>query len=304
MATTTPDLVTLRIFLAAVRLGTLTRAAEQCGIALSAAAKRIHTLEEDCGIALLLREARGVRPTLAGESMARHAEMLLNLSGRIMNDMHGFAAGGRGSVRLQATLSAIAGHPLPGMLAGFATRNPGLRTELKERTSLAILRDLAEGRADLGIVTSGSLIPPDLEASPWRNDSLLAVMRQDHPLAAQANLPFAAMLDQPLIGASETGALAFLLEEQAQRLGRPLEYRFQVASTDVSRCLVAAGHGVAVMPEGVVRPYEALLGIRGVPLREGWARRSLHLVSTPPDTLQAPARLLREYLLNGDGNGP
>ena len=68
-----PDWVTLRIFLAAVELGSVTRAADRCGIATSAAAKRVQDLEADCGLLLLERGARGVKPTAAGEALARHA---------------------------------------------------------------------------------------------------------------------------------------------------------------------------------------------------------------------------------------
>ncbi len=62
---TQPDWVTLRIFLAALDLGSVTRAADRCGIVTSAAAKRIQLLEADCGVTLLERGARGVRPTVA-----------------------------------------------------------------------------------------------------------------------------------------------------------------------------------------------------------------------------------------------
>ena len=56
---------------------------------------------------------------------------------------------------------------------------------------------------------------------------------------------------------------------------------------------------MAVMPEGVSRPYEALHGLRCVPLAEEWARRQLRLVSRPPAMLPSAARLLREHLLEG-----
>ncbi len=42
-----PDWVTLRIFLAAMELGSVTRAADRCGIVTSAAAKRVQDLEAD-----------------------------------------------------------------------------------------------------------------------------------------------------------------------------------------------------------------------------------------------------------------
>ena len=57
-----PDWVTLRIFLAALDLGSVTRAADRCSIAPSAAAKRIQLLEANCGLPLLERGARGSEP--------------------------------------------------------------------------------------------------------------------------------------------------------------------------------------------------------------------------------------------------
>ncbi len=292
-----PDPVTLRIFLAAVRLGSVTRAAQHCSIALSAAAKRIALLEQACGVRLLDRTPQGVRPTVAGESMASHAATLLDLSGRLMDDMRGFAAGGRGSVRLQATLSALAGHPLPQILAGFGFRHPGLRLDLREGGSVSILRDLSEGRADLGIVSGSVPAHLGLEAWPWRLDRLLVVVPADHRFAALDGVPFVAILEEPLIHATDNGALALLLEEQAGRMGRRLNGRFHVATTDASRGLVAAGHGISVMPEGVCVPYEPLLGLRCIPLKEAWAQRRLRLVGLPPDRLPAPARALRACIL-------
>ena len=295
---TPPDWVTLRIFLAALDLGSVTRAADRCGIATSAAAKRIQMLEADCRVTLLERGARGVRPTVAGEVFARYARGLLDFAARLGDDMRAFAAGGLGSVRLHATASALAGHhDLARALAGFAAEQPGIRVELREDTSLAILRDLLEGRADLGIVTIGGAVPAGLEAQPWREDRLLAVVPADHPFAGRASVGFAEVLEQPLVGVLETGALSLMLEEAAQRLGLRPRYRFQVASPDAARGLVAAGHGVTVMPDGVARPYEAALGLRGVPLAERWSRRRLRLVSRAAGLLALPARLLQNHLL-------
>jgi DNA-binding transcriptional LysR family regulator len=299
-----PDWVTLRIFLAALDLGSITRAADRCGIATSAAAKRLQLLEADSRVPLLERDARGVRPTAAGEVLARHARALLDFAGRLQDDLQALAAGGLGSVRLHATASALAGHDLAEVLASFATEKPGVRVELQESTSLPILRDLLEGRADLGIVTSAGQVPVGLEARPWREDRLLMVVPAAHPFAARAAVGFAEVLEQPLVGALESSALALLLEEAAQQLGRRPRYRFRVAGTDAIRRLVAAGHGVTVMPDGVARPYEAALGLRGIPLTEPWARRQLRLVARAAELLPASARLLHDHLLRSKPAAP
>jgi DNA-binding transcriptional LysR family regulator len=292
-----PDWVTLRIFLAALDLGSVTKAADQCGIATSAAAKRIQLLEQDCKVALLERGARGVRPTAAGEVLARYARSLIDFAARLGDDLRAYAAGGLGSVRLHVTASALAGHDLARVLAAFAVEQPGIQVELREDTSLPILSDLLEGRADLGIVTVAGAVPAGLEAQPWRDDRLLVVVAAGHPFASRASVTFAEVLEEPLIGVLEAGALSLLLEEAAQRLGLRPRYRFQVASTDAARNLVAAGHGVTVMPDGIARPYEAALGLRGIPLAERWSRRRLRLVSRAAGLVTPPARLLQDHLL-------
>jgi DNA-binding transcriptional LysR family regulator len=83
-------------------------------------------------------------------------------------------------------------------------------------------------------------MPVGLEAQQWREDRLLIVVPSDHPFVGRSSVGFAEVLEQPLIGVLESGALALLLEEAAQRLGLRPHHRFQVASTDAARSL---GHG-------------------------------------------------------------
>ena len=61
----------LRIFVAAVDLGSLTRAAERFGIGQPAASHAIRRLESGVGVTLLERTSRGVSPTPAGLELHR-----------------------------------------------------------------------------------------------------------------------------------------------------------------------------------------------------------------------------------------
>src|SRR5687767_8502416 len=74
---TPPDWTTLRIFLAAIERGSVTRASEKCGIAVSAAAKRIQDMEAELGIRLLDRTGSSVRDgsslLLRGDTRRRNA---------------------------------------------------------------------------------------------------------------------------------------------------------------------------------------------------------------------------------------
>lgn len=294
----TPDWVTLRLVLAAIEEGSLSRAAERCAIAVSAAARRVQLLEAQHGVRLLDRTARGVHPTPAGEAFANHARGLIDRSARLADDLRAFATGGRGSVRLHCTASAITGHRLACLLAGFMQAEPGIRVELEEAPSLSVLRSVLEGRADLGIVMRPAVVPDALAFRPWQQDRLLVVVPAAHPLAGREALRFVEVLAEPLVGVLAGGALALTLAEEAQRLGRAPRWRFQVQGTDAARLLIAAGHGLGVMPEGVVRPHEERLGIRGVPLAEPWAERLLGIVARAAEPLGAPGHRLLDHLIS------
>lgn len=296
-----PDWVTLRLFLACLDAGSVTRAADRCGIAVSAATRRLHLLEGDLGVVLLDRSSRGVRATAAGEALAVHARGLLDRVSLLADDMRAFAAGGRGSVRLHATASAITGQRLAESLAAFGARQPGIRVELTEATALTVLRALVDGQADIGIVSRAGVMPEGLVARPWRSDRLVVAIPATHRFAAREALRYAEVLEEPMIGVLAGGSLALLLEGEAERLGRAPRWRFRVQGTDAARHLIAAGHGLGVMPEGVVLPHAAAFGLRGVPLAEGWAERQSSIVLRDGAALSAPVRLLLDHLEVGGG---
>lgn len=67
------DLITLDVFIVVAEERNLTRAAERLHLAVSAVSKRIAELEEQVGSPLLLRYARGVELTPAGQSLLHYA---------------------------------------------------------------------------------------------------------------------------------------------------------------------------------------------------------------------------------------
>jgi DNA-binding transcriptional LysR family regulator len=92
-----PDSTTLRILLAAIEHGSVTRTWEKCGIAVSAAAKRIQHMEAELGVRLLDRTARGVTPTAAGDLVAQHARAMFDFGARLGKDLRADAEAGLAS---------------------------------------------------------------------------------------------------------------------------------------------------------------------------------------------------------------
>ena len=69
----------LRYFVSVVEAGNMTRAADQLHVAQTALGMQIRQIEEDLGVALLVRHSRGVEPTKAGSMLHARALTILKL---------------------------------------------------------------------------------------------------------------------------------------------------------------------------------------------------------------------------------
>src|SRR5262245_6838936 len=104
------DLVDLKLFVAVAEARSITHGATRANLALASASERIKGLEAAVGVALLVRERRGVTPTAAGESLLEHARLVLRQVEAMQGDLLGFARGMRASVRVLTNTSALSEH--------------------------------------------------------------------------------------------------------------------------------------------------------------------------------------------------
>ncbi len=288
------DPVTLRLFVAVCEERNIARAAARESLVASAVSKRIVAAEAAVGTPLLVRGRRGIAPTAAGEALLRQAREILGQLERLDAELSAFASGVQGSVRVMASVSALAS-ALPDDIAAFAARFPAVRVSLEERVSAEILRALREGSADLGVLWDAAG-HEGLHAHPYRRDHLAVVVHAAHPLARRRRVRFAETLDHDSVGVAPGGMMETMLRRQAALLGRSMSYRLQVTSLDAACRLVAAGLGRAVLPREAVSAVAQATGLVMLPLAEPWAERRFIVASRPPATLSATTRLLVQTL--------
>jgi DNA-binding transcriptional LysR family regulator len=175
------DLITMDVFIAVAEERNLTRAAERLHLAVSAVSKRIAELEEQVGSALLLRYARGVDLTPAGQSVLHYARELRMVLGHMDEELASYSAGVKGHIRIHAITSALAQF-LPNDLERFLSNYPLINFDIEERVGSAVVKAVVEGRADLGIFAEHTRAT-GLETRPYRQDQLVVVTPRDHILA-------------------------------------------------------------------------------------------------------------------------
>jgi DNA-binding transcriptional LysR family regulator len=284
------DLVSLRLFAAAVEEGSLARTADREHVAISAVSRRISDLEARSGVTLLERYDRGVRPTPAGALLAEHVGKLQLTLERMILDMEAIRGGTSGQIRVHAHMSAASGL-LPEKIVQFLVKNPHIHIFLEEFTSLEVLHSVRTGLADLGLV-SGTVECSDLYLIPWIHDELVVVLKNGHPLLKKDGLAFSDLLNEPFIGMQQDSALLTLYRHQARALGHALNERAHATSFESVRKMVSVGMGIAILPAIAAYPHVELLEIQVRQLRETWAHRPLMLCVRDPDRLSASTKKL------------
>lgn len=289
------DLVSLSLFNLVARTGSISKGAELAHLAIGAASKRISDLEHSVGAPLLERHSRGVTLTPAGESLQRHAQRILADVDRLAADLSDHAAGIVGVVRLWANTSATTQF-LPQELARFIAAHPGIRIELEEQNSSDAVLAVLDGRADLGIFAERTPTL-GLQTLAYRRDRLVLVVPQGHTFASRSSMAFVEAIDHEFVSLTQATSLAERMALATQALGRALRVRIHVRSFDAMCHMVAAGLGLAVLPEAAVQPHLASMGLKRITLTDSWVERELLIGARDLHALPRPARLLLDHLV-------
>jgi DNA-binding transcriptional LysR family regulator len=288
------DLVSLSLFSLVARSGSISKGAELALLAVGAASKRITDLEAAVGAVLLERHSRGVTLTVAGQALQRHAQRILSDVDQLAADLSDYASGLVGVVRLWANTSAVTQF-LPHDIATFAEANPGIRIELEEEDSNAIVLAVLDGRADFGIFADRTPTL-GLQAMNYREDRLVLVVPRGHALARRRSLRFEEAIEYDFVSLPRGTSLARRLEAETESLGRRLKMRIQVRSFDAMCQMVAAGMGVAILPGEAIQPHVRSMNLRQIALEDDWARRRLLIGLRDAGAVPRHVRLLIDHL--------
>ena len=287
------DLTDLRLFLYTVEAENITHGAERAGLSLASASARIRGMEEASGVALLDRNPRGVRSTLAGQALAHHARVILGQLEQMRGDLGQYAQGLRGHVRVLSNTAALTHLPEP--LKRFLSAYPMIDVDLEEKPSQDIVAAVAGGLADIGIaadiVDVGSL-----ETLPFRTDRLVLIVPQSHPIASREAVALREVLHEPFVGLSHGSALQAHLAGHAAREGRSFKLRVRLNSVQAICEMVESGVGIAVVPEVAVLKTKGATAICSVSLVDPWALRHLTICARSLPDLSSHAKQLVQFL--------
>jgi molybdate transport repressor ModE-like protein len=279
------DLDDLRLFASVVEEGSITAGARRLHLSLPSASARVRALEHHAGVVLLIRGRRGVRPTPAGATLARHAREVLAATGRMERAVAGYTRSPAAPLRLLAGGSAM--HRLvPRALAAFLLEHADTDVRVGESRTPRTVRTLLAGEADLGVLVGDGGSGHGLVTEPLGDDSLVVIGRAGTVLAGRRTLAYGEVAEHPLVGLSEESSLRRWIDRHVGPQVPVVRYRTTVSDLNVVCALAAAGAGLAVVPRRAVDPAQPLDVCE---LSDAWARRTHMLAWGTGDGAATPA---------------
>lgn len=176
----------MRYFEKVAREQSVRKAADFLHVAPSAVSRQILLLEEELDVALFERLPRGLRLTPAGELLLASMGQWQHERVRMLDALRGLTTGHTGRVRL-AVPEALAYQAVPNAINRVRARLPRLRVETHVDLADAVMREVLEGKAEIGAAFN---MPdaPQLRVEIVIRPRIGAIVAPGHPLATREQI--------------------------------------------------------------------------------------------------------------------
>jgi DNA-binding transcriptional LysR family regulator len=283
----------LEVFLAVAREKSFSLAAKKIHSSQPTLSEHISELEGELGKQLFFRRGRRriVTVTEAGrvfEQFAERAVSAVEGARQALAELDGLA---HGSLLIGASTTPGL-YVLPGIVAAFRTKYPGVDVKLQIANSQTIEARVRERELDLGIVGGHALRPGQECLAAGMLDELVLIVSPAHAWARRRDVTPESLATEPLLVREEGSATRSVTERALQRV------KFRVAMeldhTEAIKQGVMAGLGVAFVSLYAVQGEIAAGRLRALRLRGVRIQRHFHIIHHEARRVTASARAFME----------
>jgi DNA-binding transcriptional LysR family regulator len=247
--------------------GSFSAAAEALSYTQSAVSQAIATLEAEAGVQLVERDRRGVRVTAAGAVLVGHADGLLARLEAAEADLAAIV-GVRGGRLRMASFSTAGATLVPLAVAQFRAAHPDVELSLAEGEPEDIVPRLKAGEFDLALLFEfqgvSETLGADLRRDDLLEDLMFVALPASHPLAAKRTLRLDDLRDEAWVQTSESSPCARHVVRSCHQAGFEPSVSFESDDYQTVQGLVAAGVGVALIPELALSTVREDIAIRAL----------------------------------------
>ena len=282
----------LRVFEAAARHGSFTRAAEELFLTQPTISMQIKQLTKSVGIPLFEQVGKRLYLTEAGRELFATCKEVFNTLTQFemkVADLKGLKQG-----QLRLAVITTAKYFIPRLLGSFCKLYPGIEISLKVTNHEGILERMTTNQDDLYIM---SQIPENLDINyeAFLENPLVVLAPVNHPLAGEKNIPISRLADEAFImrepGSGTRRAVQKLFDENNVEV----KVKLELGSNEAIKQAIAGGLGISVLSRHTLMPYAedlTILDVEYFPIKRDW-----YMVYPNGKQLSIVGRTYFEYLL-------
>ncbi|HVK28242.1 MAG TPA: LysR family transcriptional regulator [Nocardioides sp.] len=268
----------------------VTDTAAALGVSQPTLSRALARTEEELGARLFERVPHGLVTTPDGELVVDAAREILGRYHQLVRDLTTRLDPDRGVVRL-AFLDSMATSLVPQVLRGFHELAPSIRVELAQEPGHDILRDLANGAAELAITSTRP--DGDFAWVPLQEERLVVIVGHSHRLRDRKQVALAELAEDEYVTTPVGFGHRTLVDGLLSDAGVAPPVSFESADLVTIEGLVSAGLGFAIVPEA----QAGLSGTLSLRITHARARRTIGLTWRTDRPLAPPATRLRDHVV-------
>ncbi|WP_042490425.1 LysR family transcriptional regulator [Anabaena sp. PCC 7108] len=282
----------LKVFEAAARHGSFTRAAEELFLTQPTVSMQIKQLTKSVGLPLFEQVGKRLFLTEAGRELFTTCRQIFETIAQFemtVADLKGLKQG-----QLRLAVITTAKYIIPRLLGPFCQLYPGIDISLQVTNHERILERMVNNLDDLYIM---SQVPDhlDVNVKAFLENPLVVFAPVNHPLAQEKNIPIEKLVDQPFImrepGSGTRRAVQSLFDEH----GIKVKVKLELGSNEAIKQAIAGGLGISVLSRHTLLTDSSefsILDVQHFPMKRTW-----YMVYPSGKQLSIVARTYYEYLL-------
>lgn len=284
----------LKVFEAAARHGSFTRAAEELFLTQPTVSMQIKQLTKSVGLPLFEQVGKRLYLTEAGKELFATCQQIFETIAQFemkVADIKGLKQG-----RLRLSVITTAKYFIPRLLGPFCQLYPGIDISLKVTNHEGILERMTNNMDDLYIM---SQVPEhlDVNCQAFMENPLVVLAPLNHPLAHERNIPIERLADEPFImrepGSGTRRTVQTLFDEH----GVTVKVKLELGSNEAIKQAIAGGLGISVLSRHTLMPQPAVLEMALLDVEHFPIKRHWYMVYPNGKQLSIVARTYSEYLL-------
>ncbi|KOP66945.1 LysR family transcriptional regulator [Bacillus sp. FJAT-18019] len=285
------NLEQLEYIVETAKTGSLTKAAQNCNVTLSAVSQAVSSLEAEFGFSLFTRSRLGAVPTAEGQRILQKAYAILEQFQELKSEAEGYSNLLSGSLR-------IATVPVPLTLSidaiiQFKKDFPQIKLEITEKATLDIIEDIKQNHADIGLIfVDDSIIHQHrgLHFGKLLESKFVVGVSRQSPLAMRQSITPEELRKHPLVLYKDDSLLK-LMDAFEEQYGE-MDILFSTNQTRVIQKIVEENVALTVgvdlsfssftpVPSGNIVTLELEMPAGHTTSSFGWVQLGTHHLSKP-----------------------